>query len=79
MGYEELVRFRGDLLGIAFNVDEDEIGVIPYLVVLSNCANTGDPTFCGQIVRAPSTGSLTGNSIASGGCWRRSCLPASRA
>jgi len=28
VGYEELVRFRGDLLGIAFNVDEDEIGVI---------------------------------------------------
>src|ERR1039457_7177548 len=27
-GYDELVRFRGDLLGIAFNVDEDEIGVI---------------------------------------------------
>jgi len=28
VGYEELVRFPGDLLGIAFNVDEDEIGVI---------------------------------------------------
>src|ERR1022692_4189601 len=28
VGYEELVRFRGDLLGIAFNVDEYEIGVI---------------------------------------------------
>jgi len=28
VGYEELVRFRGDLLGIAFNVDEDEVGVI---------------------------------------------------
>ena len=27
-GYDELVRFRGGLLGIAFNVDEDEIGVI---------------------------------------------------
>ena len=46
---------------------KDEIGVIPYLVVLSNCANTGDPTFCSQIVRSPSTGSLTGNNIASGG------------
>jgi iron complex outermembrane recepter protein len=46
---------------------KDEIGVIPYLVVLSNCANTGNPTFCSQIVRSPSTGSLTGNSIASGG------------
>ena len=46
---------------------KDEIGVIPYLVVVSNCANTGDPTYCSQIVRQPSTGSLTGNSIAGGG------------
>ena len=46
---------------------KDEIGTIPYLVILSNCANTGDPTYCSQIVRSPSTGSLTGNSIASGG------------
>jgi F-type H+/Na+-transporting ATPase subunit alpha len=28
VGYEELVRFPGGVLGIAFNVDEDEIGVI---------------------------------------------------
>ena len=28
VGFEELVRFPGGLLGIAFNVDEDEIGVI---------------------------------------------------
>jgi len=28
VGYEELVRFPGDLFGIAFNVDEDEIGVV---------------------------------------------------
>jgi F-type H+-transporting ATPase subunit alpha len=28
VGYEELVRFPGGILGIAFNVDEDEIGVI---------------------------------------------------
>jgi len=28
VGYEELVRFPNELLGIAFNVDEDEIGVI---------------------------------------------------
>jgi F-type H+-transporting ATPase subunit alpha len=26
--FEELVRFPGDVLGIAFNVDEDEIGVV---------------------------------------------------
>src|ERR1039457_6166580 len=28
VGFEELVTFPGDLLGIAFNVDEDEIGVV---------------------------------------------------
>ena len=28
VGFEELVRFPNDLLGIAFNVDEDDIGVI---------------------------------------------------
>jgi F-type H+/Na+-transporting ATPase subunit alpha len=28
VGYEELLQFPGGLLGIAFNVDEDEIGVI---------------------------------------------------
>ena len=45
----------------------NEIGVIPYSVILSNCANTGDPSYCSQIVRAPSTGSLNGNSTTSGG------------
>ena len=28
VGFEELIRFPGNLLGIAFNVDEDEIGVV---------------------------------------------------
>jgi F-type H+-transporting ATPase subunit alpha len=28
VGFEELVRFPGDLYGIAFNVDEEEIGVV---------------------------------------------------
>jgi F-type H+-transporting ATPase subunit alpha len=28
VGYEELVQFPGGLLGMAFNVDEDEIGVV---------------------------------------------------
>jgi outer membrane receptor protein involved in Fe transport len=45
----------------------DEIGVIPYLVVLSNCANSGNPLYCDQIVRQPKTGSLNGNSVAGGG------------
>jgi F-type H+/Na+-transporting ATPase subunit alpha len=28
VGFEELVQFPGDILGIAFNLDEDEVGVI---------------------------------------------------
>lgn len=28
VGYDELVQFPGDVFGIAFNVDEDEIGVV---------------------------------------------------
>ena len=28
VGFEEVVKFPGDLFGIAFNVDEDEIGVV---------------------------------------------------
>jgi len=28
VGFEELLKFPGDVLGIAFNVDEDEIGVV---------------------------------------------------
>jgi F-type H+-transporting ATPase subunit alpha len=28
VGFEELVKFPGDVLGIAFNVDKDEIGVV---------------------------------------------------
>ena len=28
VGYEEVVKFPGDLYGIAFNIDEDEIGVV---------------------------------------------------
>jgi iron complex outermembrane recepter protein len=46
---------------------QDVIGVIPASVIVNNCANTGDPAFCSQIVRSPSTGSLTGNSVSSGG------------
>ncbi len=46
---------------------KDEIGTYPYLFILSHCANTGDPTYCSQIVRQPSTGSLNGNSNAGGG------------
>jgi iron complex outermembrane receptor protein len=45
----------------------DEVNTIPAAVILSSCANTGDPATCSQIVRSPSTGGLTGATIASGG------------
>jgi iron complex outermembrane receptor protein len=46
---------------------KDEIGTYSYGVILSNCATTGNPIYCSQIVRQPTTGSLTGNSNAGGG------------
>ena len=46
---------------------KNEAGVIPYLVILCTCANTGNPTYCSQIVRVLRTGGLIGNSVASGG------------
>jgi len=46
---------------------KDEIGTYPYTIILSDCAATGNPIYCSQIVRQPTTGSLTGNSNAGGG------------
>jgi outer membrane receptor protein involved in Fe transport len=46
---------------------EQEINVIPANVILSKCLDSGDPVFCSQLVRQPSTFSLTGNSNATGG------------
>jgi F-type H+-transporting ATPase subunit alpha len=36
VGYEEIVTFPGDLPGIAFNIDEDEVGVIRTAGLASN-------------------------------------------
>jgi outer membrane receptor protein involved in Fe transport len=43
------------------------VTTIPASVIVSTCANTGDPVYCSQIVRNPNTGSLTGINIAQGG------------
>ena len=45
----------------------DEVGVLPASTILTNCANTGDPLYCSQIVRNPQTGGLNGANIANGG------------
>jgi iron complex outermembrane recepter protein len=44
-----------------------EISTLPAGIILSNCANTGNPLYCSQIVRNPNTGGLTGATIAGGG------------
>lgn len=41
VGYEELIRFPGDLFGMAFNLDEEEVGVI--LLGDYEHLNVGDP------------------------------------
>jgi iron complex outermembrane recepter protein len=51
-----------------FNVDlKDGIGVFPASVIMSSCLQTGDPTFCTQIVRNSTNGSLNGPTQATGG------------
>jgi outer membrane receptor protein involved in Fe transport len=45
----------------------DEITTLPAAIILQDCANTGNPVYCSQIVRSFNTGGLTGASIASGG------------
>jgi outer membrane receptor protein involved in Fe transport len=46
---------------------DGEVGTLPATVILTKCLDTGDPTYCSQLVRSPNTGGLVGNSIASGG------------
>jgi len=45
----------------------DEVGVLPASNIISTCANTGDPTFCSQVVRSPQTGTLNGANQQTGG------------
>ncbi len=44
----------------------DEVTTIPASVIINNCANTGDPLYCSQVVRARN-GALNGTTIANGG------------
>jgi len=46
---------------------KDTVTTLPAAVILADCANTGNPTYCTQIFRQPNTGSLTGATIAGGG------------
>ncbi len=46
---------------------KDTVGVIPPSVIMNNCGNTGDPKYCSQLVRSPSTGGLQGTTPGKGG------------
>lgn len=51
-----------------WNVDiSDAIGTLPAGVILNGCPNTGDPVFCTQLSRHPTTFSLQGASVEGGG------------
>jgi F-type H+-transporting ATPase subunit alpha len=62
VGFEELVRFRGDLFGIAFNVDADEVGV----VLLGECQHlhAGDEVErTGRVMDVPVGDALIGRVV----------------
>ena len=62
VGFDELVKFPGDLYGIAFNVDEDEIGV----VLLGDCSHlqAGDEVErTGRVMDVPVGNGLIGRVI----------------
>jgi outer membrane receptor protein involved in Fe transport len=45
----------------------DVVGVLPETSIITDCANTGNPAYCGAVVRAPATGGLQGSNLATGG------------
>ncbi|HEV3436979.1 MAG TPA: alternate F1F0 ATPase, F1 subunit alpha [Gemmata sp.] len=62
VGFDELVKFPGDLYGIAFNVDEDEVGV----VLLGDCEHlhAGDEAErTGRVMDVPVGDGLIGRVI----------------
>lgn len=61
-GFEELLKFSGDLFGIAYNVDENEIGVL--LLGDDTLVNAGDEVQrTGRVVDIPVGDALTGRVI----------------
>lgn len=61
-GFEELLKFPGDLFGIAFNIDENEIGVI--LLGENTFLNAGDEVErTGRIMDIPVGNALIGRVI----------------
>jgi len=61
-GFEELLKFKGDLLGIAYNIDEEEIGVI--LLGEDYLLNVGDAVErTGRVMDIPVGNALIGRVI----------------
>jgi len=46
---------------------KDAVGALDAQVIMRNCLDTGDPTYCSQLVRHPITGTLNGASVTGGG------------
>ncbi|MBK6674458.1 MAG: TonB-dependent receptor [Proteobacteria bacterium] len=46
---------------------EDAVGALDAQIIMRNCLDTGDPTYCSQIRRQPLTGTLNGASVGGGG------------
>jgi outer membrane receptor protein involved in Fe transport len=61
-----LPEFSGSLDYFKIKI-EDQVGTIPANLIMENCLNTGDPTYCTLIVRSPLTGTLDGATVESGG------------
>lgn len=62
VGFEELVELPGDLTGIAFNLDEKEIGVVLLGDYAHVCAG-GDVRRTGRVIDVPVGGGLLGRVI----------------
>lgn len=61
-----LPSFTGSIDYYHINL-KNSITSLPPTTIMSNCLATGDPAFCSQLVRSPTTFGLTGASPASGG------------
>jgi outer membrane receptor protein involved in Fe transport len=46
---------------------KDVVGALDAQLIMRNCLDTGDPTYCSQLVRQPLTGTLNGASVSGGG------------
>jgi outer membrane receptor protein involved in Fe transport len=46
---------------------KDVVGALDAQLIMRNCLDTGDPTYCSQLVRHPITGTLNGASVSGGG------------